>query len=280
MIKGIDVSAGQGNIDWKQVKKAGYSGVIIRSSYGWTHVDACFKANVEGALKEGFEVGFYHFLYCVTPEETIQNAQLFYETVKPYLSKSTLGCWTDWEYDSDNYARRRGYNFNKSQRTDLVKLFAEQCKARGMKIGIYANYDYLENYFNPLTEYPLWLACWGPKERPTRYANVIWQWTDNVKVPGVYGNRGVCDGDYFYGSSETSKPVVNHKVITPGMRGEEVAEMQRLLISHGYSCGKTGADGIYGAKTKEALGAYQAEHPECEPVDYKCGPKTWASLLR
>ena len=63
------------------------------------------------------------------------------------------------------------------------------------------------------------------------------------------------------------------------MRGEEVAEMQRLLISHGYSCGKTGADGIYGAKTKEALGAYQAEHPECGPVDYKCGPKTWGSLL-
>lgn len=276
MITGLDVSACQGKIDWAQVKKAGYSGVIIRSSYGWTHVDNCFKANVEGALKEGFQVGFYHFLYCVTPEETVQNAQLFYDTVKPYLSKSTLGCWTDWEYDSDNYARKRGYNFTKSQRTSLVKLFCEQCKARGMQIGIYANYDYLQNYFNSVSEYPLWLACWGPKERPTKYKNVIWQWTDNVKIPGVYGNNGICDGDYFYGeeSAEVKKPVIIY-----GMRGEAVAEMQRLLISHGYSCGKTGADGIYGNATKQALGAYQADHAECGSVDYKCGPKTWASLL-
>lgn len=279
MIKGIDVSRHQGDIDWKTVKKAGYSGVIIQSSYGWTHVDSCFKKNIERALKEGFKVGVYHFLYCVTPDETVANAQLFYDTVKPYMDKITLGYWNDWEYDSDEYARKRGCVFTKDQRTSLVKLFNEQCKAKGMDIGIYANYDYLKNFFNPLPEYPLWLACWGPSERPTAYKNKYWQWTNNLKVPGVPGHNGICDGDYFYDTNESSSPVVNHKVITPGMRGEEVAEMQRLLISHGYSCGKTGADGIYGAKTKEVLGAYQAEHPECGPVDYKCGPKTWGSLL-
>ena len=68
------------------------------------------------------------------------------------------------------------------------------------------------------------------------------------------------------------KPVVAY-----GARGENVAEMQRALIQHGYSCGPKGADGIYGMATKEALGAYQTDHNLT--VDYMCGPKTWASLL-
>lgn len=70
----------------------------------------------------------------------------------------------------------------------------------------------------------------------------------------------------------STKPVVAY-----GARGENVAEMQRALIQHGYSCGPKGADGIYGMATKEALGAYQADHNLT--VDYMCGPKTWASLL-
>ena len=72
---------------------------------------------------------------------------------------------------------------------------------------------------------------------------------------------------------------VKKPLIIFGMRGEEVAEMQRALIRKGYSCGKTGADGIYGNATKQALGAYQADHVECGAVDYKCGSKTWTSLL-
>lgn len=73
--------------------------------------------------------------------------------------------------------------------------------------------------------------------------------------------------------------VINKPVIIYNMRGEAVAKMQRALIAKGYSCGAKGADGIYGQATKNALGAYQADHTECGSVDFKCGPKTWASLL-
>lgn len=76
---------------------------------------------------------------------------------------------------------------------------------------------------------------------------------------------------------EEVMPKTSHPVIIFNMRGEAVAEMQRALIAKGYSCGTKGADGIYGLATKEALGNYQADHDL--DVDYKCGPKTWASLL-
>jgi len=80
-----------------------------------------------------------------------------------------------------------------------------------------------------------------------------------------------------YDWEDTPVIPVKRPVIIFNMRGESVAEMQRALIAKGYSCGRTGADGIYGKATKEALGAYQADNGL--DVDYKCGPKTWASLL-
>lgn len=80
-----------------------------------------------------------------------------------------------------------------------------------------------------------------------------------------------------YDWEEVPATPVKHPVVIFNMRGEAVAEMQRALIAKGYSCGRTGADGIYGKATKEALGAFQADNGL--DVDYKCGPKTWASLL-
>ena len=41
------------------------------------------------------------------------------------------------------------------------------------------------------------------------------------------------------------------------MKGEDVQAMQRALISRGYSCGASGADGQFGAGTESAVKAFQ-----------------------
>ena len=46
--------------------------------------------------------------------------------------------------------------------------------------------------------------------------------------------------------------------ITVGARGEEVRQMQQMLIACGYACGSYGADGIFGAATSAALKAFKA----------------------
>lgn len=61
-IKGIDVSVWQGKIDWKKVKASGIVFAMIRVGYGSSQGNDCkmdtyFKANVEGALAAGVEVG-------------------------------------------------------------------------------------------------------------------------------------------------------------------------------------------------------------------------------
>lgn len=61
-IKGIDVSVWQGKIDWKKVRASGIVFAMIRVGYGSSQGNDCkmdtyFKANVEGALAAGVEVG-------------------------------------------------------------------------------------------------------------------------------------------------------------------------------------------------------------------------------
>lgn len=66
------------------------------------------------------------------------------------------------------------------------------------------------------------------------------------------------------------------RTLRRGDRGEDVAEMQRLLLAHGYSVGADGADGDFGPDTESALRQFQEEHGLTP--DGICGPLTWAAL--
>ena len=66
-------------------------------------------------------------------------------------------------------------------------------------------------------------------------------------------------------------------ILAKGSKGETVKAMQLLLLASGYSCGKAGADGIFGAGTEKALAEYQ----RCSnlPDSGKTDAASWKSLL-
>lgn len=66
----------------------------------------------------------------------------------------------------------------------------------------------------------------------------------------------------------------SRKTLRMGSRGDDVTYLQQLLTALGYGVGKI--DGIFGAKTLEAVKAFQAENSLV--VDGVVGPKTWAGL--
>lgn len=70
---------------------------------------------------------------------------------------------------------------------------------------------------------------------------------------------------------------VNMKELKKGCAGKQVKTLQALLIGYGYSCGKSGADGDFGAATDSALRKYQKANGLT--VDGVAGPKTWAKML-
>ena len=76
------------------------------------------------------------------------------------------------------------------------------------------------------------------------------------------------------------KNMPNHlqtrRILKKGIEGSDVIVMQQKLIEHGYSCGKTGADGKFGSATFTALKKFQADRGIV--VDGICGPVTWSRL--
>ena len=70
---------------------------------------------------------------------------------------------------------------------------------------------------------------------------------------------------------------VNMKTLKKGCTGKQVETLQALLIGYGYPCGKSGADGDFGAATDAAMRKYQKANGLT--VDGIAGPKTWAKML-
>jgi hypothetical protein len=94
-------------------------------------------------------------------------------------------------------------------------------------------------------------------------------WVKHGKLPYV-----------TYGDEEEEKPAgdaVELPMLRSGSKGETVLALQRLLIGNGYSCGRYGADGDFGAETNNAVRLYQRDNGL--EVDGICGKLTWSKLL-
>lgn len=112
----------------------------------------------------------------------------------------------------------------------------------------------------------------------------------NCPAPYVYNNRykGTWTWDEFLNAVKTGycpdgttptpspTPAKKEDYITVGARGEEVRQMQQMLIACGYSCGSYGADGIFGAATSAALKSFKVANGMENNDHY--GEKTAAKL--
>ena len=67
------------------------------------------------------------------------------------------------------------------------------------------------------------------------------------------------------------------KQLAKGSKGEQVKNLQILLIGKGYSCGSSGADGDFGTNTDKALKKFQKDNGL--DADGICGKNTWDKLL-
>lgn len=196
-MKGIDVSKFQGQVDWKAVANSGVEFVIIRAGFGESTMDQCFIANISGAYKAGLKIGVYWFIYALNEYDAIKNAEMCHRTIEPYREAITMNVFADYEYDSDDYAKRCGVVHSNAARTNIVRTFLNHLKAKGWEVGNYANPDYIKNKFDDLSEFPLWLAWYGATEEKAKaYNPLMFQYTSTGKVPGINGN---VDLDYFYG---------------------------------------------------------------------------------
>lgn len=203
MIKGIDVSYYQGNIDFKKVKNDGVSFVIIRDGYGKT-TDSKFYQYVADAKTAGVEIkGIYHFSYALNNQEARNEAKLAVENAKKAALPNSTIIFFDLEYDSVEWAKKNGITLGKTLCTDFTKTFCEEVEKLGYKAGIYANLDYFNRMYDStlIDKYPFWYANWGGNGQ---WRNCICrQYSETGKVNGISGN---VDLNEWFGGSVNEVP--------------------------------------------------------------------------
>ena len=79
------------------------------------------------------------------------------------------------------------------------------------------------------------------------------------------------------GSAPSPDPAASKPTLRKGSRGDYVTLLQVTLIQMGYSCGSTGADGIFGNDTLYAVRKFQLDNGL--QMDGVVGPATWEALM-
>ena len=183
MIKGIDVSSWQGNIDWNRVRASGIDFAIIKAggSDAGFYKDKRFEQNVRGAAEAGIHVGAYYFVgpLCNSAEAGALDAYKFHQIIKDFTLDYPV--YIDFEAPSGR---------DKQGNTDAAYAFCSYMESLGYYAGIYASdVSGFKDRLIPdqLVRFDKWVAKYSTYE-PTVIKNWgMWQYSSKGSVPGISG---------------------------------------------------------------------------------------------
>ena len=188
-VLGIDISAFQGWIDWKQVQEAGIRFVMIRlGSRGYEtgeiYPDDWVQKYYDGAKAAGLQVGAYFFSQAVSVEEAAEEARFALDAIKNW--ELEMPVVFDWEYVG---SEARTGNMDPRTLTDCTRAFCRMIQRAGYTPMVYFNLSQSQNllYMEELTEFDWWLARYD-ENLDFAYRVDMWQYTNQGTVPGITGN--------------------------------------------------------------------------------------------
>lgn len=182
----VDISRWNYPVDFNALADAGVDGVIIKAGSG-NKIDTHFLDYANEAVKHGFDIGFYWFIYIHSGRTISENAVCFENAVRDFKNKITLKVWCDFEYHTEEQVRDNdGHTFDMETRTKLILDFMNTMRFYGYDCGYYANRDYMQYKLNrkKLEGYPLWYARYTfVKDEFTKKA-FLWQYTNKLNIGG------------------------------------------------------------------------------------------------
>ena len=200
LMKGIDVSQYQTNVDYNKVKAAGYDFVIIRAGYGKyvKQKDTQFETHYKNAKAAGLHIGAYWYNYAKTPADAKIEADVF----KTIIQGKQFDMPVYYDIEEQSVFATGADNVDK-----IANTFCKEMEAAGYWCGIYGGQYLGESLLSATTRerYAFWLAQYlkNPRYKGT-YG--MWQFSvaggksgDNPSgIPSVPGVSGQCDLDYCY----------------------------------------------------------------------------------
>lgn len=196
-IRGVDVSAYQGDIDWSVLSKEGIDFAFIKATEGSTFVDRKFQQNITNALKQDIYVGAYHFFSFESGGAT--QAANFITTVP--RDEKMLPPVIDLEFYGGN-------EDNPPERAKIEKELKAMLTALeqhyGKKPIIYATEESYEIYLDgDYKEYDIWIrdVIFEPKLSDGREWT-FWQYTNRETLDGYSGEERFIDMNVFNSTRE------------------------------------------------------------------------------
>lgn len=191
LLRGIDVSKWQGDIDWKKVSLSGIDFAMIRSSFGNMHTDEKLAANVAGCEKYGIPYGFYHYSYADSVKEARKEARYFLSVIKKYHPEYPLVL----DIENDHFKK-----MSRNQVTNIIIAFVQELENAGYYASVYSFANFFNDYvdMSKIKNYDIWIACWGDEERLNSFYDGpygMWQYSATGSVNGIDGE---VDLDYSY----------------------------------------------------------------------------------
>ena len=230
MLKGIDVSTLQGNVDWSRIS-AGF--VMIKATQGRGEgaatrllsrfTDSKFKRNIVNCR---CPAGVYHYFTAQDKAKATAEADYFCSIIEPYRSRIKL--WAALDVESF-YLDGLG----KTELTAIVMTALERIESRGFKPMLYTNPNYLRYRFEPhaFDEYDIWLAHYGVKT-PYSVPNMkIWQY-GTTTVSGISTD---VDADYGYFALDGGYKVGDKYTIRAGDRYTNGVAVPARLVGKSYT---------------------------------------------
>lgn len=191
VLKGIDVSVFQGNINWNSVKADGVDYAFIRLGYrgysnGAIKLDSNFHKNIQGAKAAGIRVGVYFYSQATSRSEAIQEAEFCLNELWGY----SLDMPVVFDFEGAGSSAYRTYGMGTQSIVNVTKAFCDTIEDGGYKSMYYSYAKFLaehEGMVAQLEDYDLWMAMYY-RVPFFPYNFKIWQYTSSGRVSGISGN--------------------------------------------------------------------------------------------
>lgn len=196
-LEGVDVSHGNGEIDWQRVKDAGIAFAMIKATEGSSFVDPRALANLTDCREAGVVPSMYHFYH--HDVDPVAQATHFLATIRA-PAPGDLPPAIDVEEPGDGAGP---IHYPKSEVVHRLRTFAQAVEAaigRPPMIYTYPSaWTELTANSNAFAADPLWIASYrsgSPTLAGAWATYTFWQYTDHGEVDGI---DGLVDRDRFNG---------------------------------------------------------------------------------
>lgn len=238
-IKGIDVSAHQGKINWDTVAAYGMDFVLLRITELGNVVDSYFETNFAGCNKHKIPVGVYKYSYAMTIAEIQSEAHKVVSTLNG--RKIQFPVFLDLEYHNQRTLGAESIH-------KMADAFRKIIEAAGYKFAIYCNLDWYMNVIcSHLRKYEFWIARYPANDNGTMQERlrpdfgIGWQYSSKATIPGISGkvDRNVFYKDYteIKINENEEKTALTKEQIIQNVRNDAVSFAVNIAKdnSHGYS---------------------------------------------